>query len=98
MGWTYLPDEKVFVRRDAAGLRAMSAVCTHLGCTVEESEGGFRCPCHGSEFGEDGSNRAGPAPRPLPFHPLSKSPDGTLVVDLGAAAGADDVLPVEEGR
>jgi Rieske Fe-S protein len=49
-----------------------SATCTHRGCTVNRVSGGMiRCPCHGSQFSiEDGSVKAGPAPKPLPRVPL----------------------------
>jgi cytochrome b6-f complex iron-sulfur subunit len=33
-GLTFLPDRRVFVARDGKTFRAVSAVCTHLGCTV----------------------------------------------------------------
>ncbi len=44
----------------------------------------FHCPCHGSKFYGDGTNYAGPAPRPLRWYKLEQSPDdGQLIVDLG---------------
>jgi cytochrome b6-f complex iron-sulfur subunit len=33
-GLTFVPDRRVFVVRDGKSFRAVSAVCTHLGCTV----------------------------------------------------------------
>src|SRR5438105_13898166 len=35
---------------NAAGIFALSTVCTHLGCTPNwlEAEQKFKCPCHGS--------------------------------------------------
>lgn len=47
---------------------AYSLVCTHLGCTVEKDGEGYTCPCHGSQFGEDGTVLQGPAR--LPLRPL----------------------------
>jgi cytochrome b6-f complex iron-sulfur subunit len=76
-----LQRERVLIARDERGLRALSAVCTHLGCTVTLMEWGFSCPCHGSKFDWEGVNFAGPAPRPLPCFQLTLSPEGQLVVD-----------------
>jgi len=43
----------------------------------------FHCPCHGSKYYEDGTNYAGPAPRPLTWYKLEIAPeDGALVVNL----------------
>ncbi len=43
----------------------------------------FQCPCHGSKFYADGTNYAGPAPRPLRWYNLEISPDdGQLVVNM----------------
>jgi len=49
---------------------AISLECTHLGCLVNWTEGGFHCPCHGSEFGPLGELWSGPAPRALAWHEL----------------------------
>jgi cytochrome b6-f complex iron-sulfur subunit len=61
---------------------ALSTICTHLGCTPNwlESEGKFKCPCHGSGFMRDGTNFEGPAPRPLERYKIS-SEAGQIVVD-----------------
>jgi cytochrome b6-f complex iron-sulfur subunit len=47
------------------GFSALSLVCTHLGCTLEEQEEGFACPCHGSRFDTDGAVLRGPAKKAL---------------------------------
>lgn len=77
----FLPEARLYVVHAADGFYAVSGVCTHLGCTVNAVDWGFRCPCHGSKFDTQGSNLAGPAPRPLPWFKLYLGPDGELVVD-----------------
>ncbi|MEE8200853.1 MAG: ubiquinol-cytochrome c reductase iron-sulfur subunit [Candidatus Acidoferrales bacterium] len=76
----HLEKENVFVFRDAEGVYAISAICTHLGCVVARSAQGFACPCHGSKFSPNGKVRGGPAPRPLPWLEITRAPDGQLVV------------------
>jgi len=48
-------------------LRAFSAVCTHLTCTVnyEADTGTLFCPCHNGRFDLAGNVVSGPPPRPL---------------------------------
>jgi menaquinol-cytochrome c reductase iron-sulfur subunit len=55
----------VWLLRRGEAVTAFSAVCPHLGCSVDASEDGFACPCHGSAFALDGAVRHGPAPRGL---------------------------------
>jgi menaquinol-cytochrome c reductase iron-sulfur subunit len=82
-GVTFDPDHRLFVVRAEDDFHVVSAVCTHLGCTVQwkQDKGEFACPCHGSRFRADGSNFAGPAPRPLAWYATTLSPDGYLEVD-----------------
>jgi Rieske Fe-S protein len=52
-------------------VRALSAVCPHLGCAVDfdPAKGNYRCPCHTSSFAPGGERESGPAKRgmdPLP--------------------------------
>jgi nitrite reductase/ring-hydroxylating ferredoxin subunit len=77
---TQLEAENVFLFRDGRGVYAISATCTHLGCTVSRAAKGFECPCHGSKFGENGNVLAGPAPRALAWLEVGRAADGQLVV------------------
>jgi cytochrome b6-f complex iron-sulfur subunit len=89
-----LPEHKVFVYRDHEGVRAVSAVCTHLGCVLKWADKEFHCPCHGSRFDETGRVRSGPAPRPLAWFRVDIAPDGQLRIDTGRRVGPRDKLAV----
>ena len=55
----------------------------------------FACPCHGSKYYGDGTNYAGPAPRPLAHYKLEvAAEDGQLVVDTSSAVPQDFRLTV----
>jgi cytochrome b6-f complex iron-sulfur subunit len=55
----------------------------------------FACPCHGSKYYGDGTNYAGPAPRPLAHFKLEVAPeDGQLVVDTSQTVPQDFRLTV----
>jgi glycine/D-amino acid oxidase-like deaminating enzyme/nitrite reductase/ring-hydroxylating ferredoxin subunit len=61
-------EKKIAAWRDESGeLHAVSATCTHKGCTVtwNNAERTWDCPCHGSIFAADGSVIHGPARKPL---------------------------------
>jgi len=74
---------RVWVVRTTEGFFALSAKCTHLGCTPNwiETEAKFKCPCHGSGFDPSGVNFEGPAPRPLERFRIVLADDGQLLVD-----------------
>ena len=76
-----LENERVVVLRDKKGFAAISVTCTHLGFTVRTSDAGFECPCHGSQFDNDGFVTGGPAPRPLDWYQVSIAPNGELEID-----------------
>jgi cytochrome b6-f complex iron-sulfur subunit len=80
--FTYIADRKLFVFRDHQGIRAVSAICTHLGCVIEKSDEGFQCPCHGSCYNDQGEVVSGAATKDLPWFALIKDVDGQIVVDL----------------
>lgn len=83
-----LDDKGVFIFSTDDGLHAISSVCTHLGCIVAVSETGFLCPCHGSKYDENGKVIGGPAPRNLAWLEISRSVDGSLMVDTASAVPA----------
>ena len=57
----------ILVRTAAGELRAFSATCTHLDCTVQyrKDMGVIWCACHNGRYDLTGRNIAGPPPRPL---------------------------------
>ena len=76
---------RLWIVREPNKIYVIEAKCTHLGCTPNwlESEGKFKCPCHGSGFTRDGVNVEGPAPRPLQRFKVSMGEDGQILVDKG---------------
>ncbi|MHC4275289.1 MAG: QcrA and Rieske domain-containing protein, partial [Planctomycetota bacterium] len=80
-----LTDEahRVFVMRLQDGFRAISSICTHLGCITryQPDDRIIACPCHGSRFALDGEVIAGPAPRALPWLQMDATSRGEVVVD-----------------
>jgi len=57
----------LLLRTSGGELRAFSAVCTHLNCTVQYRAdiGHIWCACHNGHYDLNGQNIAGPPPRPL---------------------------------
>lgn len=55
-------------------------VCTHLGCVPMRGGdyGGWRCPCHGSQFDDSGRVRHGPAGANLEVPPYRFLDDTTI--------------------
>lgn len=68
-----LPDDPLplYVYRQADGsYSAVSTRCMHLGCQVEPTAGHLVCPCHGSEYTNDGKILKGPTALPLRRYPV----------------------------
>jgi Rieske Fe-S protein len=93
---TFFDVHRLFILRKGREFRAISAVCTHLRCTVnrDETTDRYLCPCHGSLFDKVGSVLAGPAPRPLEWYRVEKAPDGRLVVNTNAVVAPETTLIV----
>lgn len=62
-------------------LRAFSAICTHLACSVhyESETGTIFCPCHGGRFNQAGNVISGPPPRPLESYRVEISGNDIIV-------------------
>ncbi len=65
---------------DNDGWRAFSMVCTHLGCTVEQKDSGYECPCHGSKYDTAGYVARGPSNTPLKKLRVEVSETGNLIL------------------
>lgn len=79
---TILRGSNLVLGRDANGLYAMSAVCTHAGCIVGNSPTGkgVYCGCHGSAFDSNGAVTKGPAGSPLQHYQVDLASDGTITI------------------
>jgi cytochrome b6-f complex iron-sulfur subunit len=71
----------ILIRTPAGELRAFSAVCTHLHCTVQYRSdiSQIWCACHNGHFGLNGQNIAGPPPRPLEQYVVNVRADRIVV-------------------
>ena len=81
-GGMIFPAKLTVVTQPTAGeFKAFSAVCTHMGCTVNQiANGRIDCPCHGSEYSiTDGAVLAGPAPKPLPAKTIKVTGDSIFL-------------------
>ncbi len=70
----------LLIRTPAGELRAFSAICSHLDCTVQyrEDRQVIWCACHNGVYDLNGKNISGPPPRPL--DPLEVKMRGDQIV------------------
>ncbi len=70
----------ILVRTPSGELRAFSAVCTHLNCTVQyrADVSHIWCACHNGHYDLNGHNVSGPPPRPLEHYVVNVR--GTQIV------------------
>ena len=81
----HIPSGRFYVVRIGdGGFLAVYHRCTHLGCTVpwDSTAQKFICPCHNSQFDQQGTVENPPAPRPLDLFALTIE-DGQIKVDTG---------------
>ena len=81
---------RIIVIRQAVGLLAFSAACTHWGSDVAPNKKGeFECPTHGSRFSSTtGAVLEGPADSPLDQYAVTESVNGTIIrISLKKTAG-----------
>lgn len=67
-------------------LRALSAICTHLGCIVHwyGDKGIFHSPCHDGKYDSLGKVISGPPPRALPAYDLQLRGDDIFIKNIFA--------------
>ncbi len=77
----YKGEPSVVVRVNEKSVRALSAVCTHLGCIVkwDGTKNALVCPCHAAVFDVNGNVVGGPAPRPLASLPAKIARDEIII-------------------
>lgn len=83
-GWKLFPmgsEPGILVEKTPGEFRAYSAVCTHLGCTVQFDKSARRiwCACHNGQYDLEGRNVSGPPPRPLKPYTVQVSGDDIFV-------------------
>jgi Rieske Fe-S protein len=83
---------EIVLARDAGGLYAMSAICTHAGCPTRTTAAGLYCPCHGSYFDHDGQVTRGPARASLPHFQIDVSTEGLITVQASAIVAPETRL------
>jgi len=83
----------ILYKNGVGELKAVSAVCTHLGCTVVHktdlsqapvpaghSGEGFFCNCHLGVYNAEGKNISGPPPAPLSQYKVTVAENGDITV------------------
>ena len=75
----------ILVRTAQGELKAFSAVCTHLSCTVQYRSdiSHIWCACHNGHYDLNGKNIEGPPPRPLDAY-VANARGNQIVVSKGA--------------
>lgn len=71
----------ILVKTQSGELKAFSAICTHLNCTVQYREDmqHIWCACHNGHYDLNGKNISGPPPRPLEQYTVNIRGDEVVV-------------------
>jgi len=88
-----IPSGRFHVAHTAeGGFVVLYGVCTHLGCLPkwEPVNTRFACPCHGSQFQDDGRYITGSAPRGL-----DRFPGTIMLADGSTRTNAEDGWPID---
>jgi len=88
----YYSGSKMFIARDAGGLYALTARCTHEGATCVVNSGDFYCPRHGAQFTFNGAVISGPVVNPLAHYGLCILPNGNLGIQTSMTVSASTRL------
>jgi cytochrome b6-f complex iron-sulfur subunit len=71
----------ILIKTPSGQLRAFTAVCTHLGCTVQYRADlkQIWCACHNGHYNLNGKNVSGPPPKPLTEYAVNVRGDQIVV-------------------
>ncbi len=86
---TFIENARAYLGRDERGFYAITAICTHLGCTPRLDADAFACPCHGSQFTRAGDIVNGPATRALDRALVGRAASGKLFIDRSRVVDAN---------
>jgi len=76
------PSPAMLIHHEDGRWIALTAVCTHLGCTVQYEPAADRihCACHGGVYNPyTGANVSGPPPKPLKLYKVAVNETGVRV-------------------
>ncbi len=84
--------------RQGDSIVALSAICSHLPCTLvyQEQQQDFLCPCHDATFALNGDFKAGRRPYDPLTHLETRIEDGQVLVwSIGEAVPSEQATPYE---
>ena len=75
VGGSVVSNDVIVIRTGTSSFVALSALCTHQGCTVgyNSSSKELVCPCHGGTFDTNGNVLGGPPPKALQKFTVTQS-------------------------